>query len=206
VQPKRLACFGSALLPLVAISACGDGEDPADVTPTAAPPVVSQGISSSPDVTEATSSPPAAVPTSPAATTKPAGPPQLKVGGTFVGQRSKITIRSAKLGGSAADYEPGTVWLYTDVRICNTGTEALNTPSWSMWLLKTQDGYEVEPADITPEPRQPALPYERELAPDDCVRGWLTFAPPKDSRTKEIRLIGDDVSGSGSVIASWKSK
>jgi hypothetical protein len=148
---------------------------------------------------------PTTAPSSPSVSPTPTGPPRLKAGDTFVGRRSKITIRSAKVGGPS-DMEPGTVWLYSDVRICNTGKDAMNTPSWASWLLKTRDGYEMEPADITPEPRQPALPYEREIAPNDCVRGWLTFAPPKGSPMAEIRLVEDLVFETGSVIVSWRAR
>ncbi|MFC7280019.1 DUF4352 domain-containing protein [Paractinoplanes rhizophilus] len=191
---NRLAYVGLALVSLATIAACGGSGSSADLTPTGSLPAVAQSAST-----------PATAPTSPSTSPRPAESSKLKVGGTFVGERSKITVRSAKLGGSAAEYEPGTVWLYTDVRICNTGTDALSTPSWSMWILKTQDGYEVKPADITPEPRQPALPYDSEIAPSDCVRGWLTFAPPKKSVMKEIRLVEDDLAGTGGIIASWQA-
>ncbi|MBF9134735.1 DUF4352 domain-containing protein [Plantactinospora sp. S1510] len=133
------------------------------------------------------------------------GPARLKIGQTYTGADAEVTIHSAKFGGRA-DSEPdkGKVWVPADVRICNTTKgEDLPTPSWSSWQLKTTDDYELQPADITPKPRQPALPYSATLLPKDCVRGWLTFELDKKSKIKEIRLIEDQLFGPGPAIAIW---
>ncbi|MBQ0906767.1 hypothetical protein [Micromonospora sp. U21] len=133
------------------------------------------------------------------------GPARLKIGQAYTGAGTAVTIYSAKLGGRA-DFEPdkGKVWVPADVKICNTTKgENLPTPSWSSWQLKTTDDYELQPADITPKPRQPALPYSATVLLKDCVRGWLTFELDKGSKIKEIRLVEDQLFGPGPAIAIW---
>lgn len=139
--------------------------------------------------------------------TEDQGPARLKIGQTFTGAGWRVTIYSAKFDGKA-DSEPdkGKVWVPVDVKICNATTgESLSTPSWSSWQLRTTDDYQLQPADITPEPRQPALPYSAAVLAKDCVRGWLTFELDKGSRIKEIRLIEDQLFGPGPAKAIWGS-
>ncbi|MDO3686501.1 hypothetical protein [Micromonospora sp. C28ISP2-4] len=178
----------------VLLAGCGNSAD----TPAPRGPV-SQASSAAPATRT-----PTAVDRSPSPT-EDQGPARLKIGQTFTGAGWKVTIYSAKFDGQA-DSEPdkGKVWVPADVKICNATTgESLPTPSWSSWQLKTTDDYQLQPADITPEPRQPALPYSATVLPKDCVRGWLTFELDKGSRIKEIRLIEDQLFGPGPAIAIW---
>ncbi len=198
----RSALFGLLLGASMAVAACGNGGQ--TVSPGSPRSAAPSGLPSTSAEAPSASAPTGSSSASTAAP-DPTGPPRLKLGQAYRGNSATVTIRSAKVGGSADDYESGAVWLYTDVRFCNTGREAVTTPSWGMWILKTRDGYEVKPADITPEPREPALPYDSAVSPEDCVRGWLTFAPPKKSRMSEIRLVEDALFGDqGPVIASWR--
>ncbi|MFG1843744.1 DUF4352 domain-containing protein [Micromonospora carbonacea] len=193
----RIVALSSVLAATILLVGCGnsgDGPAPRDSprkTGLAAPSISS---ATNPDADR-----------SPTPTEKQ-GPARLKIGQTYNAVSVKITIYSAKLGGRAdSEPEDGKVWIPADVRICNTTKdESLSTPSWSSWQLKTTKDYELQPADITPEPREPALPYSATLLPQDCVRGWLTFEIDKGSKIKEIRLIEDELfSSSGPPIAIW---
>ncbi|WBB88144.1 MULTISPECIES: hypothetical protein [Micromonospora] len=176
------------------LAGCGTS----DGTPTPREPI-SQASSGAP----ATETPTAA--DSSPSPTEGQGAARLKIGQTFAGAGWKITVYSAKYGGKA-DSEPdkGKVWVPADVKLCNVTTgESLPTPSWSSWQLKTTDDHQLQPADITPKPREPALPYSAAVLPKDCVRGWLTFELDKGSRIKEIRLIEDQLLGPGPTVAIW---
>ncbi|WP_146754751.1 hypothetical protein [Micromonospora noduli] len=180
----------------VLLTGCGNS---GDSPPQGAAPQASSVVPTAP-----TAGTPTATQSSPAPAEEQ-GPARLRIGQAYTGAGTEVTIYSAKLGGRA-DSEPdkGKVWVPADVKICNTTKgENLPTPSWSSWQLKTTDDYELQPADITPKPREPALPYSAAVLPKDCVRGWLTFELDKGSKMKEIRLIEDQLFGPGPAIAIW---
>lgn len=99
------------------------------------------------------------------------------VGATIAVSRGTLTVHTyeqpAAVSVSAPTIQPraGHEFSAIDVEACNRTTQALALNPYQFSLEK-RDHSRVHPAAAT---REPVL-HETSVGPQDCVRGWITFA------------------------------
>lgn len=83
------------------------------------------------------------------------------------------------------DGQPGFEWGALDVKVCVKG-DYVGDPivvGNARWLLVYDDDTQIGPTDTGYEAHpKPEYPWEKELAPGRCVRGWITYPVPAAER------------------------
>lgn len=67
-----------------------------------------------------------------------------------------------------------------DMEVKNTGNILLDEPALLSFSIKDRSNYEYRSAYITSGQREPMLYLTKRLQPQETIRGYLTFAVPKD--------------------------
>ena len=84
------------------------------------------------------------------------------------------------------------VWSALDVEVCVPSSPGEWYVGNYIWKLTMPDNSIVEPSSVTylgfP---QPEYPVEQAVSPGQCVRGWITFAVPGDSRPTGVQYSPD---------------
>jgi hypothetical protein len=80
----------------------------------------------------------------------------------------------------------GQKWAVLEVKVCNTGTEPIETSTFP-WSLAYADGARIESSGMTAgELPQPLYPVNAKVSVDDCVRGNIAFQVPESGRPERV--------------------
>jgi hypothetical protein len=87
-----------------------------------------------------------------------------------------------------SSYPDGYVWSAIDVEVCVPAAPDEYAVVNYLWSLTMPDNSIIEPSSSTYQGfPQPEYPFEQMVSPGQCVRGWITFAVPGDSRPTGVQ-------------------
>lgn len=137
----------------------------------------------------ANTSPPASASSTPSVTPEQ---PELKIGDT-ADISGEADVTAAVLGykdtgvkGVPEMLSSGQKWAVLDVKVCNTGSEPVQTSTFP-WSLAYEGGVRIDSAGMNAgELPQPLYPMDAKVATGDCVRGNIAFQVPKEGRPERV--------------------
>jgi len=87
----------------------------------------------------------------------------------------------------------GEKWAQVEVKVCNTGSEALGVSPFP-WSLAYADGVRVEATSVSgAELPGPEYPVEARVRGGDCVRGKVPFEVPEGGRAERVLYSPGDL-------------
>lgn len=95
--------------------------------------------------------------------------------------------------------EPGEELAAIQVKVCNTSDRS-QIVSPGQFELQLADQTRV---DSTFGGREPELDSS-DIAEGECVRGWITFSVPTDTKVKNVRFSGGAFNPDGPTIRRWR--
>jgi hypothetical protein len=136
-----------------------------------------------------------------------AGPPLPLQQKTTLGSTVEATTfeyRQPSVTGGPSAGPSGYTWGSADVQVCTLADAKGNvTVDWKTWSLRYADNSVVAASDKNDDafPR-PEYPFtSRPLAGGQCVRGWITFPVPADSKPTAVEYQPHGFSASWTVPA-----
>jgi hypothetical protein len=139
------------------------------------------------------------------ASASPSAPASPKPSGHPLGERAAANnglVEATVFGyqqptaaAAAAPEQSGYVWGAVDAQACVSTTALFNVAiSSAPWQLRYTDGSQIASSkSADPQFPQPLYPsIQTSLAPGSCVRGWIVFAVPANTRPVLVRYAPRD--------------
>lgn len=113
-------------------------------------------------------------------------------GGTVVARNYQQPVAAGAPSPTESGSPAGYVWGGLDVEVCLPSEAGEYAVASYVWKLTMPDHSSIEPSSsIYDQFPQPEYPFEQAVTPGQCVRGWIVFPVPGDSRPTGVSYAPD---------------